>query len=331
MKNKIIDKIKIVRLNNNNFYKNSLDDFEFYQQVEKCWRMVDGNYKLVPVCYVEELNLQERRKMALKLIREFNLNSVVFMAMLCDSIVGFVLLNCELFGSTKQYIDLSEFYISKPYRRLGIGEKLFNFSCAEAKILGATKIYISAHSAEESIAAYKKYGCVFAKEADLTHVEKEPYDLQLEYDLSLRIYEINDKEKHLNLFLLADEQLEMVKKYLYNSTTYVIEDCGVKGEITIQDIGNGVLEIKNLAILPEFQRCGYGKKLIEFICAEYKNKYSILQVGTGDSPLTVPFYQKNGFEKSHIIKNFFIDNYDHPIIEDGVRLKDMIYLRKNLS
>ncbi len=325
MQNKIIDKIRIVCLNNNNFNEKSLDNFEFNQQAFKCWRMVDGNYKLVPVCYVEELNLQERRKMALKLITEFNLNSVAFAAMLGDSIVGFVLLNCELFGSEKQYMDLSEFYISKPYRRLGIGEKLFYCSCAEAKILGAAKIYISAHSAEESIVAYKKYGCVFAKEADLAHVEKEPYDL------SLRIYEIKDKEKYLNLFLLADEQLEMVKKYLYNSTTFVIEDCGVKGEITVQDIGGGVLEIKNLAILPEFQRCGYGKKLIEFICAEYKNKYSILQVGTGDSPLTVPFYQKNGFEKSHIIKNFFIDNYDHPIIEDGVILQDMVYLRKNLS
>ena len=56
----------------------------------------------------------------------------------------------------------------------------------------------------------------------------------------------------------------------------------------------------------------------------------MLQVGTGESPLTVPFYEKCGFVFSHRIKNFFIDNYDHPIYEDGVLLKDMIYMRKNI-
>ena len=47
--------------------------------------------------------------------------------------------------------------------------------------------------------------------------------------------------------------------------------------------------------------------------------------------MTVPFYEKCGFVRSHEIKDFFIDNYDHPIYEDGVRLKDMIYLRRSLS
>ena len=28
------------------------------------------------------------------------------------------------------------------------------------------------------------------------------------------------------------------------------------------------------------------------------------------------------------VKNFFTDNYDHPIIECGVQLSDMIYLRR---
>ena len=82
--------------------------------------------------------------------------------------------------------------------------------------------------------------------------------------------------------------------------------------------------------LPDFRKKGYGRKLIEFVCQKYKKDFSAVQVGTGDSPLTVPFYQKCGFVKSHVVKNFFIDNYDHPIIEDGVRLVDMIYLKKTL-
>ena len=53
-------------------------------------------------------------------------------------------------------------------------------------------------------------------------------------------------------------------------------------------------------------------------------------VGTGDSPWILQFYQKNGFVISHRIQNFFIDNYDHPMVEAGVPLVDMVYLKRTL-
>ena len=56
----------------------------------------------------------------------------------------------------------------------------------------------------------------------------------------------------------------------------------------------------------------------------------ILQVGTGDSPLSIPFYEKCGFVRSHSIPNFFTDNYDHPIYESGIQLVDMVYLQRPL-
>lgn len=94
--------------------------------------------------------------------------------------------------------------------------------------------------------------------------------------------------------------------------------------------GSKVLEIKNIAVLPECQRMGYGKRMIEFIEQTYRDNFRILRVGTGDSQLTLPFYKKCGFIESHRIKNFFTDNYDHPIFECGVQLIDMVYLEKNL-
>ena len=66
------------------------------------------------------------------------------------------------------------------------------------------------------------------------------------------------------------------------------------------------------------------------IVNNYREQYAILQVGTGDSPLTIPFYEKCGFVRSHIISNFFIDNYDHPIYESGIQLVDMVYLQRPL-
>lgn len=147
---------------------------------------------------------------------------------------------------------------------------------------------------------------------------------------SLRIYETNDKRAHMRLLLLADEQENMIERYLDDGVMYVLDDGGVKAEAVVTDAGDGVLEIKSLATLPEFRGRGYGRALIEHICAEHRGAYRIVQVGTGDSPLTVPFYEKCGFLRSHVVKNFFTDNYDHPIVECGVTLKDMIYLVRRL-
>lgn len=134
----------------------------------------------------------------------------------------------------------------------------------------------------------------------------------------------------MDLLLLADEQEDMISRYLDKGTMYVVDDGGIKGECVVVDAGEGILEIKNIATVPEVHGQGYGRLLIEYLSDKYSGQYTALQVGTGDSPLTVSFYEKCGFIRHHIIRNFFTDNYDHPIIEEGVQLKDMICLRKAL-
>ena len=147
----------------------------------------------------------------------------------------------------------------------------------------------------------------------------------------MEIIEIKENKKQfLPLLLLADEQENMIDRYLDRGTMYVLDDHGIKCECVVTDEGKGVLELKNIATEPEYQGKGYGKALIDFVATKYKGEYSILQVGTGDSPSTVPFYEKCGFTRSHSIKNFFVDHYDHPIYECGVQLIDMIYLNKIL-
>ena len=141
-----------------------------------------------------------------------------------------------------------------------------------------------------------------------------------------------NKKDYLDLLLLADEQENMVDLYLEEGDMYVLDDDGVKCECVVTDEGDGILEIKNIATVSEGQGKGYGKKMINYIIEKYKGtgKYSILQVGTGDSPMTVPFYEKCGFVRSHVVKNFFTDNYDEPIFECGIQLVDMVYLRQPL-
>ena len=143
--------------------------------------------------------------------------------------------------------------------------------------------------------------------------------------------EIDNKRDYLPLLLLADEQENMINLYLDRGTMFVLEEDGIiKGECVVTDEGDSVLEIQNLAVAQEYQGKGYGKPLIEYVVNRYKNRYKVLQVGTGDSPLTVPFYEHCGFVQHHVIKNYIADHYDQPIFEGGKQLIDKIYLRMKL-
>jgi len=139
---------------------------------------------------------------------------------------------------------------------------------------------------------------------------------------------LENKKQYMDLLFLADEQEEMIDRYLDDGEMFVLLDPEVVGEVVVVDLGDGVFEIKNIATDPKVHGKGYGRALIEFVMEHYKDRCSQMLVGTGDSPLTMPFYQKCGFREHHRVKNFFTDNYDHPIIEEGVLLVDMVYLSR---
>lgn len=140
-----------------------------------------------------------------------------------------------------------------------------------------------------------------------------------------------NRSSYMELLLLADEQESMVRRYLDRGEMFELTVDGVTAAVCIvTDEGNSTAEIKNIAVKPEFQRRGFGRKLIEFAEEHCSGRFSRLTVGTGDSPLTIPFYESCGFVRSHVIENFFTDNYDHPIFEAGVQLVDMVYLTKSL-
>lgn len=147
--------------------------------------------------------------------------------------------------------------------------------------------------------------------------------------MNIRLIE-HDKKQFLPLLLLADEQESMIDRYLNRGKLYALFDHDLRAVAVVTDEGDHCCEIKNIAVAPQYQRMGYGRVLIESICDSYKNRFDTILVGTGDSPLTVPFYKSCGFVESHRVPNFFVDHYDHPIFEAGVQLRDMLYFKKKL-
>ena len=138
---------------------------------------------------------------------------------------------------------------------------------------------------------------------------------------------MHNKKEYMELLLLADEQEDMIDRYLERGDMFVLEDGGVLAECVVTREGDGVYELKNIAVAPDCQRRGYGKQLIEFAFSYYGDCERML-VGTGDVPSSLGFYHSCGFTESHRVKNFFTDHYDHPMFEDGKQLGDMVYLKR---
>ena len=147
----------------------------------------------------------------------------------------------------------------------------------------------------------------------------------------MRIEKItNNKKQYLDLLLSADEQEDMIDRYLENGDMFALYDDDLKTVCVVVAIDKETCELKNIATYNKYQGKGYAKTLIKFVSDYYKNNYKTMLVGTGDTPTILSFYKSCGFEKFHFIKNFFIDNYDLPMFEDGIQLVDMVYLKKKL-
>ena len=132
----------------------------------------------------------------------------------------------------------------------------------------------------------------------------------------------SDKTKYMDLLLLADEQVSMIEKYLYRGDMFALCDDGVKAICVVTQERPGVFEIKNIVTAPPHRRKGYGQHLLSFIVDYYKEVGNELYVGTGDCPKILRFYEKCGFQRSHVVKDFFVDHYDHPMYEEGKQLVD---------
>ncbi len=139
-----------------------------------------------------------------------------------------------------------------------------------------------------------------------------------------------NKKQFLDLLLLADEDESMIGKYLERGELFALYDNGLKSVCVVTRESDTVCELKNIATYESCHGQGYGGALLRHLFAHYKGQYATMLVGTGDSPRILRFYQRNGFQLSHRIKNFFTDNYDHPMFEEGVQLVDMVYLQKDL-
>lgn len=143
-----------------------------------------------------------------------------------------------------------------------------------------------------------------------------------------------DTEIPYDLLLLADETTEAIDRYIFQSDIYLLQD-GTENIAVMALYKNNEteLEIKNIAVTETYRSKGIGSILIDKAKEiARKNHYKKLSVGTSDTGFQqIRFYEKNGFLKTGIRKDFFIENYPSPIYENGLQMRDMVLLTHHLS
>ena len=135
------------------------------------------------------------------------------------------------------------------------------------------------------------------------------------------------------LLLLADPSRVMVEEYLAIGKCRVVEIAGeIVGVYVLVKLDLETMEIMNVAVRERLHGQGIGKKLVEdAIQVARELGVQSLEVGTGNSSIgQLALYQKCGFRVEGVIKDFFIDNYDEDIFENGIQCRDMIRLVKEL-
>lgn len=157
--------------------------FNRYQEITRCWRFENGKWLLKNTSFNEQWDIENYKTLLAYLKNTLETGGKVIGVFEDDVLRGFSSVESESLGSQNQYLQLSSLHVSCDYRGKGIGRKLFKIASEEASKMGAEKLYISANSAEETVAFYHKMGCKEAEEYSDNIVEEEPFDVQLEYKL----------------------------------------------------------------------------------------------------------------------------------------------------
>ena len=242
---------------------------------------------------------------------------------------GYDTVTTTLLYSIYQKHDFIKAYMEKLSKEFGIDFLYRDFRVG----------FWEGHQKAHDIGLYmQKYcGCIFSEE-DRYSNPNQPKPVLPENFESLPVErsivikkEKDNKEQYLDLLLEADPSEKLIRQYLADGDLFVLT---YKNEVAcvavVTRVDDDICELKNIATEEKYRGKGYAKKMLKYLCDNYKQKYEKMIVGTTEN--NIPFYVKQGFDKyEKTIKNFFIDNYEEEIKDGNLHCIDMYYYSKDLK
>ncbi len=171
------NRIEIKQADRNNFCETSMDSFDRFQEVQNVWRIENGRLVLNFQPFTETWSPEQRRRKAQDILSG---RYITFCAFEGNAVVGEIMLIPEL---NENRLIIDSFHVSRAFRRRGIGRRLVETVADYARGRGASALYASCCSAEETIAFYRAMGFRLSEHPVPSCVEDEPFDIQMEYRL----------------------------------------------------------------------------------------------------------------------------------------------------
>ncbi|AWX55987.1 MULTISPECIES: GNAT family N-acetyltransferase [Brevibacillus] len=137
----------------------------------------------------------------------------------------------------------------------------------------------------------------------------------------------------MDLLLLADPSVRLVKDYLQRGQCYVaILEDSIVGVYVLIPTRPDTIELVNVAVDEAHHGKGIGKKLVLHSIDVAKSLgYKTIEVGTGNSSVgQLALYQKCGFRMNWIDRDFFLRHYEEEIYENGIQVVDMVRLSQDI-
>ncbi|SET09080.1 GNAT family N-acetyltransferase [Paenibacillus sp. NFR01] len=96
-----------------------------------------------------------------------------------ETLVGFGVLAHKFRGADNDQLQLDLMYVSRNYRRQGIGRRILEALSREAVAKGAKSLYISATETESAVKFYMSCGSDMTDSVDAELFAKEPLDIHM--------------------------------------------------------------------------------------------------------------------------------------------------------
>ena len=242
---------------------------------------------------------------------------------------GYDTVTTTLLYSIYQKHDFIKAYMEKLSKEFGIDFLYRDFRVG----------FWEGHQKAHDIGLYmQKYcGCIFSEE-DRYSNPNQPKPVLPENFESLPVErsivikkEKDNKEQYLDLLLEADPSEKLIRQFFADGDLFVLTyKIEVACVAVVTRVDDDICELKNIATEEKYRGKGYAKKMLKYLCDNYKQKYEKMIVGTTEN--NIPFYVKQGFDKyEKTIKNFFIDNYEEEIKDGNLHCIDMYYYSKDLK
>ncbi len=224
-----------------------------------------------------------------------------------------------------KHILIVDIVVKSDFRNQGIGKQLMKK--AETFALENNMSEVRLYTLMKNKAALNLYRHCGYQDFGIALTKKIQNNLDLS-QLQISTLKVN-KQIPYNILLLSDDTIEAINKNLHNSELFVGEiNDKVIAAFILKIIEKETIEIKNIAVIEDLQGKGVGTILLEYIKKIAKERnFEKLLVGTCDQCIKeIAFYKKSGFDITDVRKNFFTENYQEPICENGVQIEDMIML-----